>query len=332
MAKNVIRILGILLGCMFCCTLASGQDKEIAEIASRLSSKIQSGGIRSIAVLGFSDAPLTDDFSNYVVKRLNLLLAGQVRDLRVINRTQVESAMRDAGIRTMGDIPPATLEGLGKRLGVTAVVTGSYTVSKDHVSLDAAVIDVASGNLISGHSVRIGNTPDMLALLGKTEIPEVVLPVGMVIAIRLADPILGDKAKPGDWFRAALDSAITVKGVTVALRGAEVRGRVDSVVGKAKLALSLVSVAGKDGQLIMIRTQSLGEAAATGSSGGATRVGSAVGGAVGSTMGGMSGTAIGAGSSVPRSATSGSKGRVVLAAETRLEFRLADAVSVAAGK
>jgi len=52
--------------------------------------------------------------------------------------------MRDAGIRTMGDIPPATLEGLGKRLGVTAVVTGSYTVSKDHVSLDAAVIDVAA--------------------------------------------------------------------------------------------------------------------------------------------------------------------------------------------
>jgi hypothetical protein len=318
------------LGIIVAAALLPAQESEMLDMARRLSAKFQPGKAVSVAVLGFA-GPDADSaqLSNMLVNKLNVLLAGQGKDLRVVNHTQVEGALRETGIKPSGDMTPASIDTIAKRLGVTAVVSGSFTLFNDHVSVDAAVFEAPSGNLIGGHSIRLPRTPDINAMLGKSGkinavAAPVVLPSGKVITVRLSDTLAAEKLKSGDAFRATLDSPLIVNGVTLLPRGAEVVGRINSAEGKSDMALSLHSILTKDGQSVYVRTTPLRLTSRRGSGSSAPRVlGSAIGSGVGgrvSTIGSSTGSVV--------TVAGGSGGKLVLESESILEFRLAEPASL----
>ncbi len=127
------------------------------------------------------------------------------------------------------------------------------------------------------------------------------IPVGTEVQVRLGQTIKSDKAKPGDVWAGTLASNLVVDGVTIAKRGANVRGRVVDAQasgrsGVAEIALQLSSVT-VDERPVPVLTESVREAGGNHDKRNAGLIGggAAVGAIIGAIAGGGKGAAIGAG-------------------------------------
>lgn len=168
---------------------------------------------------------------------------------------------------------------------------------------------------------------------------KVTLRSGTLLAVRLAESLSSDHVQVGDAFSATLDQPLVVEGFVIAERGARVHGKVISaeragrVKGLSQLSLQLTQLHTADGQKVPIQTEvfvregpkSLGNDAAK------VGVAAGLGAAIGAIFGGGRGAGIGAGAGGAAGAGTvmATRGKpVVLPVETRLSFRLKDAVTV----
>jgi hypothetical protein len=160
-----------------------------------------------------------------------------------------------------------------------------------------------------------------------------------MLSVRLEEALSSDRSFQGDQFRASLAAPLVVNGFVIAERGARVMGRVaeidkgGKVKGVAHLALELTSLTTSDGQRIALRTERFSKNADTTHGRDAAKIGggAALGAIIGAIAGGGKGAAIGAG--VGGAAGAGdvalTRGKAAeVPVETKLTFRLADAVTV----
>lgn len=122
--------------------------------------------------------------------------------------------------------------------------------------------------------------------------PQLTLPAGSWITVRLNQPISTDQNQPGDAFTATLAQPLVVDGLVLARRGQTVAGRVvesqksGRVKGTSRLVIELTELSLVDGQQVSIQTElternggtSVGRDA--GAIAATTGVGAAIGGAV----------------------------------------------------
>lgn len=169
--------------------------------------------------------------------------------------------------------------------------------------------------------------------------PPIVIPAGTIVRVTVDQEVSSKTANAGDRFDASLDEPLVVHGREVARSGARVLGVVTSAKsagrfkGHSELGLALESIT-IDGQRYRLHTSSVAESTkgrgkrtAIGGGGGA-----AFGAIIGAIAGGGKGAAIGAlaggGAGTAGAAFTG-KRDIVVPAETRLDFKLAQSVSVA---
>lgn len=133
----------------------------------------------------------------------------------------------------------------------------------------------------------------------------IVVPAGTRLVIRTTDSIDSSRHSAGHRFRAQLESALVVNGVTAVPRGTFVHGRITQqqqagrVAGSSQLAVEFTDLMIND-VLVPIRTGEM--TAQTGGEGGRT-VGrtaraAAVGGLIGGSSGARTGARVGAGASI----------------------------------
>ena len=167
----------------------------------------------------------------------------------------------------------------------------------------------------------------------------VTIPAGTLVAVRLREPIGTDKQSEGDPFTATLDQPIVIDGFVIAERGALARGKIASLTratrgqSHAAITLALTELNTTDGQKVDIRTDESRKAATANTKDGVTKigVGTVLGAIIGAAAGGGKGAAIGAGAGagVGGGAVLAGKGdEVRLPSETRLSFKLAEAVTL----
>ncbi len=166
------------------------------------------------------------------------------------------------------------------------------------------------------------------------------VPTGSKVVIRMIDSVNSEQNQVGQTFVATLDEPLTVGGVEVAPRNADVRGRIAKineagrVAGAAELGLELTQIVvnGIPYSITTSEYQEVGE-----SRGGQTakRVGggAAVGAVIGAIAGGKKGAAIGAGvggggATAVQVLTKGEK--LNIPSETKLEFTLRAPLVIAA--
>ncbi|MBI1749057.1 MAG: hypothetical protein HY234_11860 [Acidobacteria bacterium] len=175
-----------------------------------------------------------------------------------------------------------------------------------------------------------GRTPGATAPAAQSN--SVTVPAGMRITVRMIDGVDSETNKPGDTFRASLDTDIVVDGVLAVPRSSDVRGRLVEVkeagriAGRSELRLELTDIM-VNGQWQPVST---GDYDVTGKSRGADSAkkigaGAAIGAVVGAIAGGGKGAAIGAGVGAGAGTaiqifTKGDQVRVP--SETTLEFAL----------
>ncbi|MBS1830365.1 MAG: hypothetical protein JST93_34000 [Acidobacteria bacterium] len=162
---------------------------------------------------------------------------------------------------------------------------------------------------------------------------------GTTIPIRLAQTLDSSKLEDGQAFQATLDQPLVVDGFVIAERGAAIEGRVVSAVqagrvkGLSHLSIELTRLTTSDGQRVPIRTAAWEKEGEKDTKGDATKVavGAGIGAALGAIFGGGKGAATGAGAGGAAGAGTvlATRGKpVVLAAETRISFKLKDPVTI----
>ena len=166
----------------------------------------------------------------------------------------------------------------------------------------------------------------------------VTIPAGVLITIRMIDPVDSEYNAMGQTFRASLDEPLVVDGQTVVPRGADLTvilvevEQAGRMRGRSELTLDLldITIAGKKHE---IRTGEVSQAGASRGSQSAKRIGgiAAVGTALGAIFGGAKGAAQGAAAGAGAAAavqvlTHGEQ--VKIPAESRLAFTLESPINL----
>jgi hypothetical protein len=166
----------------------------------------------------------------------------------------------------------------------------------------------------------------------------VTIPAGTRISVRTIDSIDSTRNRVGHRFQASLEESLTVDGIVVVPKGADVYGRLDesketgTFTGRSELKLELTGIV-VHGQTVPLVTgeyevsgKSKGESTAKRTVGGA-----AIGSIIGALAGGGKGAAIGAGAGAGVGAASEiiTKGdQVKIPSETLLDFTLQQSVTI----
>ncbi|MBS1855684.1 MAG: hypothetical protein JST11_09990 [Acidobacteria bacterium] len=170
--------------------------------------------------------------------------------------------------------------------------------------------------------------------------PQVTVPAGTFITVRVNQPLSSDRNQQGDFFSASLAQPLVVNGVVVAQRGQTVTGRVAEAVkaragkGVSHLGLQLTGITLADGTQVNVQSQLVTRNGTTTPAGQqAATVGTAT--AVGATIGTMAdwgrGALIGAGvgAAAGMIGVMLTKGHpTVVEPETPLTFRIDNPISV----
>lgn len=184
---------------------------------------------------------------------------------------------------------------------------------------------------------KAGNQPNV-GIAKAQPAPELVIPEGTVLSVRLGQSISTKSSNAGDQFTATLAEPLLIGDKTAAQSGTPATGTVVEAVplgrfkGGAKLRLSLdaLDINGKryPVQTTAVAREMKGKGKRTGGFiGGGAAFGALVGGLAGGGKGAAIGAAAGAGAGTAGAAYTGNK-NIVLPAETILSFKLTQPLSV----
>jgi hypothetical protein len=175
------------------------------------------------------------------------------------------------------------------------------------------------------------------AVSGPTQ--TVTVPTGTPIMIRMIDGIDSSTNKVGDMFHASLEDSLTVNGVLIAKKDADVYGKLiqaqsaGTLAGKSELQLELTGVRTVNGNIQPVVTGDYSVAGGSRGKQSAERIGggAVLGAVIGAIAGGGKGAAIGAGvgagaGTAVQVLTHGQQVRVP--SETLLQFSLAQPFTV----
>jgi hypothetical protein len=166
----------------------------------------------------------------------------------------------------------------------------------------------------------------------------VVIPEGTAITITLDHAISSKENRPGDEFAGSLSAPIVIDGKNVVPRGSAVRGVLVNakesgrLKGVAQLQLALESLE-VDGKSYDLATTTISRSGSNHKKrnvvliGGGTGAGALIGAMAGGGKGAAIGAAVGAGAGTATAAATGKKD-IVLPAETQLQFKLVEPLTV----
>ena len=132
------------------------------ELAAKLGPRLQNP---TVAVLPFANHG--DESFGSVVRGLPDMLTtalGQASGLTVIERVQIDKALRNFHLEMSGPIDAGTAVEVGAWLGADAVIVGSFLRFGRVFRIDARMIDARTGEVVVAESAR-GGEDDVLAMI-----------------------------------------------------------------------------------------------------------------------------------------------------------------------
>ena len=110
----------------------------------------------SVAVLPFESKGDAKTLGEIVLDKLTTSLVNLQR-FNVMERSKLEELLKEQKLGMSGIIDASTAAQVGKNIGVEGIVLGSVSFSGNLVSIDARLIDTASGSILSARDVSSGN-------------------------------------------------------------------------------------------------------------------------------------------------------------------------------
>lgn len=127
-------------------------------------------GKASVAVLGFSNLSHSPGFSNLELGTAEALTESMVGSgrFRTVERTQLDQVIKELNLNRTEYTDPATAQKIGHLVGAQYLVLGSFQVFQGQVRLDARVLRVETGEIVTAKRVmgpqgEAAQLPDKLA-------------------------------------------------------------------------------------------------------------------------------------------------------------------------
>jgi hypothetical protein len=334
MTKTAMRtwVIAAVMTLVFatgCDKLKTGSARTDAQVTTDVQSKIN------------ADANLTDkgigvSTSNGVVTLTGTVASETERIAAANDASTVEGVKTVVNNLQVGNAQAMPLEPIPNPTASAPPVSAGRRATTTRGTRPSTSASNAIPNPTSTYGSRATSTP------GPAAIPQVTIPEGTSLIVRLNDEVSSETAQEGETFTAVIDDPVYVDNEIAIPHNATVRGRVVRVAsagkfkGRSELALSLVSVA-FNGKSYQINTNEWSKQGGSRGKNTAAKVGggAALGAIIGGIAGGGKGAAIGAGvgAGVGTGAQAVTKGQQIkLAPEQALTFTLESPVRVTPSK
>nr|CBX27328.1 hypothetical protein N47_H21500 [uncultured Desulfobacterium sp.] len=140
---------------MFCgCAGVSKEEIKEQERPAAVSGRVS----KTIAILPFENNSVTDP-EKYapLSKGLCAILIADLKNsnttLQIVEREKIQAILKEIALGQSGSIDQATAVKAGKLLGAQSIVFGSFMVLGNNVRLDARIIKVETGEVLTAESV-----------------------------------------------------------------------------------------------------------------------------------------------------------------------------------
>ncbi|MCI5157244.1 MAG: hypothetical protein D3906_02195 [Candidatus Electrothrix sp. AUS1_2] len=143
-------------------------EKEINTLSAAMAEKIAKAERTSVAVVDFTDLEgNVTRLGRFIAEEFSSALAGAGKGFKVIDRTHLNSIIKEKKLSATGLIDPATARKLGEIIGVQALITGTLTPFGENVRVAVKVLDTATAEVIDAARGNIAKTQGIEELLGK---------------------------------------------------------------------------------------------------------------------------------------------------------------------
>ena len=134
---------------------AQGYESEIGNLSAKMAQKIVNSGKRSIAVVDFTDLKgNVTELGRFIAEEFSVALLESSQGFEVLDRTHLQSILKEHKLSETGLIDPQTARKLGQFAGVDALVTGTITPLGESVRLAVKVLDVETANRPQARPIR----------------------------------------------------------------------------------------------------------------------------------------------------------------------------------
>jgi TolB-like protein len=157
------KFLFIIFGTLFFLLLNSNfllaYEEEIKSLSTSMAETIDKAGKKTIAVVDFIDLQgNVTELGRLLAEEFSVALASYGKGFEVIDRTHLNTILKEHKLADTGVIDPATAKKLGQVAGVDALITGTITPLEDNIRILVKILDTATAKVIGASSGNIANT------------------------------------------------------------------------------------------------------------------------------------------------------------------------------
>ncbi len=165
---NVVIVV-VIISFIWSIQPVSAYEKEIKAIATGMAEKIIKTGKKSVAVVDFTDLQgNVTELGRFIAEEFSASLLSAGEGFELIDRTHLQSLLKEHKLSTTGLIDPQTARKLGQIAGVEALITGTITPFGESVRLSAKILDAETAKVIGANTGDIPKTEAIKELLGKS--------------------------------------------------------------------------------------------------------------------------------------------------------------------
>ncbi len=158
--------IGIILFVLFQPCISWAYEKEIRELSAVMAENITKAGKTRIAVVDFTDLyGNVTELGRFIAEEFAVALLGNGQGFEIVDRTHLQTLIKENKLSATGLIDPATAQKLGQIAGVDALVTGTITPFGESVRLSVKILDAKSAKLIGANAGNIPATEAIKTLL-----------------------------------------------------------------------------------------------------------------------------------------------------------------------
>lgn len=143
-----------------------GYENEIRELSIKLAENITKAAKTRVAVVDFTDLQgNVTELGRFFAEEFAVALLEKKKGFEIIDRTHLQSMIKEHKLSATGLIDPATAQKLGKIVGVDTLVTGSITAFGDSVRITVKILEIPTAQLIGAVTANIPKTKAIEELL-----------------------------------------------------------------------------------------------------------------------------------------------------------------------
>ena len=147
---------------------AQGYEQEINALSTKMAANIAKAGKSRVAVVDFTDLEgNVTALGRFIAEEFSVALLNVGQGFELMDRTHLQTLLKQHKLSATGLIDPATAQQLGKIAGVDALVTGTITPFGENVRLAVKILDANTAKLIGANSGNIPATEAIKVLLNQ---------------------------------------------------------------------------------------------------------------------------------------------------------------------